>query len=396
MPTLSGLDVLAGEGFGALAGKTIGLVCNQATVDREYRHILDLVLPHHRSGRLTLSAIFGPQHGLFGHTQDNMIEWEGGGKSRWDAPIHSLYGANRAPSPDLIEPLDLLVIDLPDIGSRYYTFLWTTALCLKTCEQTGTPVLILDRPNPIGGLSCEGPVLDPEFASFVGLYPLPTRHGMTLGEVATHLGRTYFPKATVKVQTVREWSRSDFLDDTDLPWVMPSPNMPTLDTAFVYPGGCLLEGTNLSEGRGTTRPFEIFGAPFVNGWSLSANLNELQMPGCHFRPIQFQPTFQKHAGQICEGSFLHVTDRRAFEPVLTFIAILQETLRQDREGFRWNDPPYEYEEVKLPFDILAGNLWIRHAIEGLTPIAEIRERLMAECEAFRATRAESFLYPSAS
>jgi uncharacterized protein YbbC (DUF1343 family) len=393
--TFTGLDVLAGGAFELLKGKTIGVVCNQATVDRQYVHLLDLLLPLHRSGDLRLQVVFGPQHGLFGHTQDNMIEWEGSSENRWGVPIYSLYGADRSPDPSLVKGLDQLVIDLPDVGSRYYTFLWTTALCMEVCEATGTPVTILDRPNPIGGLVVEGPVLDREYASFVGLYPLPTRHGMSLGEIASYFKQNYFPHLQLAIECVRGWSRSDFSGDTDVPWVMPSPNMPTADTAMVYPGGCLLEGTNLSEGRGTTRPFETIGAPFIDGWELADALNELWLPGCIFRPTQFQPTFQKHAKAVCEGCFVQVVDRRAFEPVLAYFAILREVRKQYGTKLRWNDPPYEYETKKLPIDILAGNGWLRKSIDGQDSIAEVRERMMAECEAFRPLRESSLLYPFA-
>lgn len=394
MQTLTGLDILCRNGFNSLKGKRIGLVCNQSTVNHDYRHILDLLVPLHSAGELEVKIVFGPQHGLFGHTQDNMIEWEGSSENRWGIPIASLYGEHREPTASKLTGLDLFVIDLPDIGSRYYTFLWTTALCLKACERLGLPVLILDRPNPIGGLTVEGPVLDTEFKSFVGLYPLPTRHGMTLAEVATYLQQRYFPKVDLRKIQVEGWSRSDLGCDVDAPWVMPSPNMPTLDTALVYPGGCLLEGCNLSEGRGTTRPFETVGAPFIDGWQLCASLNNLQLPGVYFRPLEFQPTFQKHKGELCQGCFVHVPDPRSFEPVLTYVAILQECRRQCGEALRWNPPPYEYETEKLPIDILAGNGWLRTAIDELSDIYEIRQRMLLECSEFASYRNEALLYPS--
>ncbi|HWD38565.1 MAG TPA: DUF1343 domain-containing protein, partial [Fimbriimonas sp.] len=357
MATFSGLDLLALDSFRPLLGKKIGLVCNQATVTKDLYHVLDLLLPMHKSGQLTIQIVMGPQHGLFGHTQDNMIEWEGATDPRTGLRIASLYGQHRKPTPEMLDGVDLLVVDLPDIGSRYYTFIWTTALCMQACQEKSIPVWVLDRPNPIGAIQFEGTVLDPAYASFVGLYPLPTRHGMTLGEIAAYLRATQFPKCDLTVKEVEGWARSDYNFDIDTPWVMPSPNMPTVDTALVYPGGCLLEGTNLSEGRGTTRPFETFGAPFLRGHALADALNILDLPGVYFRPIQFQPTFQKHAEQLCEGCFVHVPDPRAFEPVLTYVAILQEVRRQAGDKFAWNPPPYEYETEKLPIDILAGNGW---------------------------------------
>jgi uncharacterized protein YbbC (DUF1343 family) len=395
MPARSGLDVLAASDFEKLKGKSIGLVCNQATISADHRHILELLLDRHRKGDFKIARVFGPQHGLFGHTQDNMIEWEGATDPRTGLMIHSLYGEHREPTDEMLSDVELLVVDLPDIGSRYYTFIWTTALCMKRCEALGIPVLVLDRPNPIGGLQVEGTVLDPEYASFVGLYPLPLRHGMTLGEIACYLQVKFFPKLSIGVEQVIGWSRGDYYDQTGLPWAMPSPNMPLLETAVVYPGGCLLEGTNMSEGRGTTRPFETFGAPYLDGWKFAAALNDVEIPGCRFRPVQFQPTFQKHAGALCEGAFLHVVDRRAFEPVLAFVAVMQEAVKQSGGAFKWNDPPYEYEYEKLPIDILAGNDWLRKDVEELTPLNQIRQRFLEECHEFDPVRNGALLYKTA-
>jgi uncharacterized protein YbbC (DUF1343 family) len=392
MKTATGLDVLIGTEFEGLRGRSIGLVCNQASICSGYTHILDLLLPLHKAGALNIASVMGPQHGLFGHTQDNMIEWEGRLDPRTGLAVHSLYGENREPTPVMLDSVDTLVVDLCEVGARYYTFIWTLALCMKACAERGIRVLLLDRPNPIGGLQVEGTVLDPGFASFVGLHPLPTRHGMTLGEIALYFKHSFYPKANLEVVRIQNWSRGDYINDTSLPWAPPSPNMPTVDTATVYPGGCLLEGTNLSEGRGTTRPFEIFGAPWIDGWKLADSLNDLRLPGTYFRPIQFQPTFQKHASKLCEGCFLHVPARRAFQPVLTYVAILQEIRKQCGDLFQWNEPPYEYERVILPIDILAGNSWLRSAIDGLTPLSEIHHRFLEECSRFEPTRHAHLLY----
>lgn len=376
-----------------MLSKTIGVVCNQATVDSGLAHILDLLLPLHREGKLTIGAVLGPQHGPWGIQQDNMIEWEGGEDPRTGLPFYSLYGERREPRQEWLQGLDLLVVDLPDIGSRYYTFIWTLALCMKACEPLGLPILVLDRPNPLGGIEMEGTVGLPEFASFVGLHPLPMRHGMTLGEIARYLQSEVYPRTQVQVAEVEGWERGVQFEDFGQNWVMPSPNMPSVETARVYPGMCLLEGTNLSEGRGTTRPFEIFGAPGLDGWKLAEQLNGERLPGCRFRPLPFQPTFQKFAGQACQGAFLHVTDRRTFRPVVTAVAVLQACLRQwpEKEPF-WRDPPYEYEFEKLPINILAGNSWLREAIEAQTPLGEIDERMRAECEGFAPARTYALLY----
>ncbi len=413
--TATGLDLLRLDGFSLLRGKSIGVVCNQASVDHQYVHILDLLHPLSKAGHIRLKAIFGPQHGLFGHTQDNMVEWEGAGAENAGVPIYSLYGDHRIPTSEMLEGIEVLVIDIQDVGSRYYTFAWTMAHCMQACESAGVAVLVLDRPNPIGGLQVEGAVLDPEFASFVGLHPLPIRHGMTACELAGYFRSAFYPRCALSTVTMQGWSRSDYIDDTDAPWAVPSPNMPTVDTAVVYPGACLLEATNISEGRGTTRPFETWGSPLVNGPELTRALNSLNLPGAHFRHLEFQPTFQKYVGRTCHGAFTHVLERRGFEPVLTYVAIMQEIIRQigivdsshlpvtetfvpDGEetklsGFAWRRPPYEYERSKLPIDILAGNAWLRSAVESLVPLAEIRERFLAECSEFEPIRRAHLLYP---
>ncbi len=393
MTTLTGLDVLIREDFLRLNGKSIGLVCNQASVSHDYRHVLEILLAKHQGGHLQLKAVFGPQHGLFGHTQDNMIEWEADDFRRQPFATYSLYGQHREPTPEMLKELDVLVIDLQDVGARYYTFIWTIALCIKACAAAGIPVMILDRPNPINGIQVEGTLLDPEFASFVGLYPLPIRHGLTFGEIAKYLQSKFFPTADLSVIQMEGWDRSAYLDQTDAPWAIPSPNMPTVDTAVVYPGGCLIEGTNLSEGRGTTRPFEIIGAPYLDGWKLAERLNSRALPGVTFRALQFEPTFNKFAGTLCEGVFLHVTDRAAFQPVLTFVGLLQDVLSLAPGQFNWNPPPYEYEYLKLPIDILNGNVWLREAIEKQVPLNEIRDRFQEECRSFESVRRESLLYP---
>jgi uncharacterized protein YbbC (DUF1343 family) len=390
--TKTGLDKVVEKEFAPLKGKSLGIVCNQVTVDSSFRHILEHAVAPQYKDSLQVKAAFGPQHGLWGHTQDNMIEWEGGTSTRFPFPIFSLYGIHREPTDEMLNGIDLLVVDLPDIGSRYYTFIWTMALCLKACERLGIPVTILDRPNPIGGIEVEGPVLDPEYASFVGLYPLPLRHGMTLGEIALYLQATYFPKVDLHVVKVEGWLRSQYLDETNVPWIMPSPNMPSLDTAILYPGGCLLEGTTLSEGRGTTRPFEIVGAPYIDGWSLCDRLNALSLQGVYFRPFQFQPTFQKHAGQICEGAYVHILDRKCLEPVKIYTAIIREIAHCYPQLFHWQSPPYEYEEIKLPIDILAGNEWLRKSILGYESLDLIADRAAEEVRNFSKTRANFLLY----
>lgn len=386
----TGLDRLLLANCTRLKGKSIGILCHQASIASDLRHILDHLLPRHNR-EFQITRVFGPQHGLWGHTQDNMIEWEGSVDSRTGLNIISLYGEHREPTAEMLEGLDLLVVDLQDVGARYYTFIWSMALCMKVCEKLSIPILVLDRPNPIGG-AIEGTVLNPEYRSFVGLYPLPTRHGLTIAEVATHLRATHFPSLDLWVEPTAGNLRGAYGDETCLPWALPSPNMPSVETAVVYPGGCLLEATNISEGRGTTQPFETFGASFIDGWSMADRLNAAGLPGVHFRPVQFQPTFHKFSGEICEGAFVHVTDRQQFKPVLTYIAVLRDLVHQYPQEFAWKQPPYEYEYEKLPIDILAGNSWLREEIEKGTSLSQIDERMQAECERFEPHRKEALLY----
>ncbi|HEY3412648.1 MAG TPA: DUF1343 domain-containing protein [Armatimonadota bacterium] len=388
----TGVDAMVAEAFARIRGRSVALLCNQASLTSDVRLSFDAFHAAHQSGVFNLEAVFGPQHGLWGHTQDNMIEWEGGTDARTGLTVYSLYGEHREPTQESLDGVDLFVVDLPDIGARAYTFVWTMVLCMKACEQAGVPILVLDRPNPIGGTRVEGPLLDPEYASFIGLHPLPLRHGLTIGEVARHLRAEHYPKADLSVVPVEGWVPAACGDEPGLLWAMPSPNMPSVDTEVVYPGMCLLEGTNLSEGRGTTRPFEMFGAPFIDGWDLAAALNALDLPGVRYRPVVFEPTFDKHAGTACGGCAVHVLDRDAYEPVLSGIAVLQAVKRLYPDAFEWKQPPFEYDETHMPIDILAGTNWVREAVDAFTPLMEIRGRLLSDAAAFASMREAAILY----
>ena len=392
MKVLTGLDVIKDQDFSYLKGKSIGVLCNQATIDHQYRHILQLLLPLHQKGILKIQAVFGPQHGLWGHTQDNMIEWEGFKDPSTDLTIYSLYGKYRKPTDTMLAELDIMLVDLPDVGSRYYTFIWTIALVMEACTEKKIPMIVLDRPNPINGDMSEGTILENEYRSFVGLYPLAQRHGMTIGEIATYIQQEYMPQLPQQIILMKGWSRKLYFPETDLPWAIPSPNMPNWETALVYPGMCLLEGSNLSEGRGTTRPFEMFGAPWIDGRKLCDKLNLLNLPGVFFRPVQFLPTFQKYRDKICEGGFIHISDRQIFLPVLTGIALLMEIMATYQNHFRWNDPPYEYEYQKKPIDILLGNGWLRPMMEEQKSLSEIQQKMLTECREFETLRKNYLLY----
>jgi uncharacterized protein YbbC (DUF1343 family) len=283
-----------------------------------------------------------------------MVEWKSYEHPRLHIPVYSLYGDHREPTAEMLEGLDVLLVDLQDVGSRYYTFVWTLYLSMRACERCGIAVVVLNRPNPINGVTTEGPVLEPNYKSFVGMHPIPVRHGRTIGELAQQFRDETFPNCELFVLPMKNWERAMWFDQTGLPWVMPSPNMPTLETATVYPGMCLFEGTNISEGRGTTRPFEIFGAPFIDAEKLCAELNGLKLPGVFFRENYFQPTFQKFSGQLCGGAQIHVIDRERFQPFRVGVELIKHIRNTYPENFQWKQPPYEYEREKLPIEILLG------------------------------------------
>ena len=315
---------------------------------------LDRLREQEAASHFRLTALFGPQHGFAASTQDNMVEWEGYRHPELGIPVFSLYGEHRKPTPEMLREIDVLFVDLVDVGARYYTFIWSLFLCMEACEAAGIPVVVADRPNPITGTLVEGPPQRKDHLSFVGLHPLPNRHGKTIGELAHQFREEVFPGVSLHVLPLSGWKRSMWHDDTGLPWVLPSPNMPTLDTAIVYPGMCLLEGTNLSEGRGTTRPFELFGAPWIRRKEFCRKLRALELPGVHFREIEFEPTFQKHAGQVCHGAQIHVIDRNGFLPWQTGMEIIRLARELHAENFDWKPLPYEYEPEKLPIEILCG------------------------------------------
>ncbi len=372
-----------------LRGRRVGLLSNPASVDAALEHSADRL-----AGRrdLELAALFGPQHGFKADVQDNMVETGHGVDTRHRVPIYSLYSETRDPTAEMLAGLDVLVVDLQNVGTRVYTFVYTMANCLRAARRAGLAVVVCDRPNPIGGVDVEGPMLLPGFESFVGQFPIPMRHGMTIGELARLFNEHFGIGAELTVVEMAGWRREMYWDETGLPWVMPSPNMPTLDTAIVYPGMVLFEGTNLSEGRGTTRPFEISGAPWIDGRALAARMNAHALPGVWFRPVGFEPTFQKHARQACGGCQIHVTDRRAFRPVLTAVTLLAEYRSLGPERFAWRDPPYEYEHTKRPIDILAGADRMRLQIDASVPPGEIAASWEDDVAKFLQVRNKFLLY----
>jgi uncharacterized protein YbbC (DUF1343 family) len=386
-PVRLGSDVLLCSN--GMKGARVGLVCNHASIDRGFLHVIDRV---NMCEGVTLAAIFGPQHGFRSDVQDNMVETPHRDDPRRRVPIYSLYSETREPTAEMLRGIDALVIDLQDIGARIYTYIYTMANCMRAAAKHGVAVIVCDRPNPIGGVDVEGATLRRGWESFVGLFPIPMRHGMTMGELAKLFNDAFGLGASLDVVKMEGWTRDMYADATALPWVMPSPNMPTLDTAVVYPGTVLFEGTMVSEGRGTTRPFELVGAPWIDAEQFAAAMNGAGLDGAYFRPAGFEPTFQKHAKQACGGCQIHVTDRETFKPVITGVALIDTFRRFDPSRYAWRQPPYEYEHDKMPIDILAGSDVLRTQIESGVPIGDIAASWADDEAAFRKLRQPYLMY----
>jgi len=339
-----------------------------------------------------LRSLFGPQHGARGEKQDNMIESEHYADPRTGLPVHSLYSEVRKPTPEMLAGLDVLLFDLQDVGVRVYTFMWTMALAMEACAEAGVRFVVLDRPNPVGGLVLEGPVLRVGFESFVGLHPIPLRHGFTMGELARWLNTVRGIGCDLEVVPMDGWRRDMSWAETGLPFVVPSPNLPTPDSCAVYPGMVLVEGTRLSEGRGTTKPFELVGAPGVDPYAVAEAVAPEDLAGARLRPCWFEPTFQKHAGRVCGGVQIHVTDPGSFHPVRTAVALFRAMKDRAPDAFGWRPPPYEYEERLMPIDILWGHSGLREGIDGGASVADILRGLDGECAAFTAEAGAFLLY----
>ena len=372
-----------------LKEKRIGLLTNQASVDSHLHHTADLLLQSYPN---SIKALFGPQHGIRGEKQDNMVESDDFIHPRFNLPVFSLYGATRIPTREMLEQIDTLIIDLKDVGTRVYTFISTMAYCLEAAKQYGKKVVVLDRPNPIGGDKLEGNLLKDEFRSFVGVYPLPMRHGLTMGELALLFNQHYKIGCELEIITMEGWNRSMLFNETGLHWIPPSPNMPTPATAMVYPGQVILEGTNLSEGRGTTSPFELFGAPFIDPHKLKKKVDNRKLPGIHLREVFSQPTFSKWQNEVCGGLHIHVTDARTYKPYITTLAIIQDIIALYPDHFCWRPPPYEYEKEKMPVDIITGDKCIREGIERQREIADLEKSWQKELQDFREITQRFLLY----
>lgn len=373
-----------------LKGRRVALLANPISVDHRFRHAIDLLL----AAGVNLVRLFGPEHGVRGEAQDmETVQQERDALT--GLPCVSLYGNSEAslrPTRAQLEDIDVLVIDLQDVGARYYTYVYTAAWCAQVCGQTGTQVLLCDRPNPLGGLALEGNLVQPGYDSFVGVFPVATRHGMTYGELLRLFQRRGEVDCALEVIPMEGWERSLWYDQTGLPFIMPSPNMPTLDTATVYPGMCLLEGTNLSEGRGTTRPFELFGAPWLDAVALAQRLEARALPGCAWRVVSFKPMFREFAGELCRGLQLHVTDRERFASLTAAMALLQDVMALHPEDFAWRTQAYEFVTDRLAIDLLLGDPLVRHALSDQVPVKEIVAAMAQARQPFEEDRRQVLLY----
>jgi len=388
---VTGLETISDHLPSALKGKRIGILCHAPSIKKDFTHITEFFF---QRDDCRLSAIYGPQHGIYGQTQDNMIEWQSQKHPVYNIPIYSLYGEHRKPVPEMLKDIDVLLIDLQDVGARLYTYIWTVKQCIEACSEAGIPVWLLDRPNPIGKLPFDGPVLKEEYFTFVGGASIPLCHRMTIGEMALWIKEKYYPECELNIVWMKNWKRSSLFRETGLPWVLPSPNIPTAQTAIVYPGTVLIEALNISEGRGTTLPFELFGAPFIDSERLKKNLDGRKIEGCAFRIHNFIPTFHKFCGKLCNGLQIHVTDINIFKPVGTALEIFDSIIETSApDTLKFNLPPYEYEYNLMPFDILAGDSGMRESLLNRKNVRTEKERWAYEIEEFRKEFRHFAVYP---
>lgn len=384
-----GIEQLLAAPPSFLEDKRLGLLCNQASTDSSFRHSRDLIMAAFPG---QLSCIFSPQHGFFAEKQDNMVESNHGRDQVSGLPVFSLYGETRKPTPEMMDHVDVILVDIVDVGTRVYTFMYTLAYMLEAAAAAGKRVVVLDRPNPIGGEAVEGNILEDAYRSFVGLYPLPMRHGLTFGELALLFNDHFKIGAELQIVKMKGWQRSMHFPDCQLPWIFPSPNMPSYATALVYPGQVIWEGTNISEGRGTSLPFELFGAPFLNHKEIFDYIGKTPLPGAFLRPLQFEPTFHKWQGQVCNGFQLHVTDPVLCKPYRTALSLLQAIKVLYPELFDYKQPPYEYEYDILPMDLILGSRQVRLALEEGVDLLELEESWQDDLQQFDQMRRAYFLY----
>ena len=393
-PIQTGIEKLLADPPPILQGKRLGLLVNPASVacldgDQRFQSTRELIAHHYPS---QLKVLFSPQHGFFAEKQANMVPSEDLIDPLLKIPVFSLYGKIRIPTEAMLEPLDVLIVELQDVGTRVYTFIYTMALCLQAARAYNKQVLVLDRPNPIGGNRIEGNCLKPEYASFVGMYPIPMRHGLTIGELALLFNDHFGIGCELSVISMAGWKRDMLYHNTGLPWIPPSPNLPTPTSALVYPGQVLWEGTNISEGRGTTQPFEILGAPFIDTARLEARIPRDKLAGIYLRPLAFEPVSDKWEKKLCRGFQLHIIDSTIYRPYRTTLSLLQAVVSVYPDAFEWRSAPYEYEFEKLPFDLITGDPSVRKAVEDLDPLEDLEQSWAEGLKCFDEIRRPYLLY----
>jgi len=385
--TITGLESLINNPPSWIKDKRLGLLLNPASVNTSFSFSRDIINTRFPG---QLKALFSPQHGYFAAKQDNMIESYDIKDNELDIPVYSLYGKTRKPHPKMFDNIDILLIDIQDVGTRVYTFIYTVSYCMEAAKQYNKKIAILDRPNPIGGEQVEGNCLDTDFASFVGRYPIPMRHGMTIGEISLLFNNYFKINCDLEVVPMKGWNRQMYFKDTQLPWVAPSPNLPTPESAIVYPGQVIWEGTNVSEGRGTTQPFEIFGAPYIDPKKILNTVGEI--PGICLRTACFEPTFNKWKSEICNGFQIHVTDNKLYKPYIASLKLLQAIIKCHPKDFKWKSPPYEYEFEKQPIDLILGSKDLRKSIENMESLDKNESMWQKELNNFKTISEKYWLY----
>lgn len=385
----TGLEILIENPLPALRNKRLGLLCNPASISSNIIHAGDLLQKAYPG---QLAAMYSPQHGFFAEKQDNMIESDNMVDRKSGIPVFSLYGKTRIPTKEMFDPIDVLLIDLQDAGTRVYTFIYTMSYCLEAAKTFQKKVIILDRPNPIGGILVEGNILHPDCKSFVGRYPIPMRHGLTIGEIGLFFNDFFNIHCDLEIIRMKNWKRNMYFPETGLPWVPPSPNLPTPISAMVYPGQVIWEGTNISEGRGTTQPFEIFGAPFLNLDKIRRELPEDVLSGVALRPVVFEPTSNKWSNKTCIGFQIHIVDPEKFRPYRLSLELLKAIIHHHGKDFEWKSPPYEYEFEKMPIDLILGNQKLRKVIENNESLEQAENSWKKEIQEFISISKKYHLY----
>ncbi|MBU8849656.1 MAG: DUF1343 domain-containing protein [Desulfobacterales bacterium] len=383
-----GLENLIADPPDHLRGKRLGLLSNPASVDGRFNHASRLI---HHFFPDQLKVLFSPQHGFFAEKQDNMIESDHIMEPELDIPVYSLYHDTRIPTKEMFDQIDVLLVDIQDVGTRVYTFIYTISFCLEIAARLKKQVIILDRPNPIGGTQIEGNILSKEYASFVGRFPVPMRHGLTIGEISQFFNQKFHMECDLTIIPMTGWKRQMYWQDTGLSWIPPSPNLPTPQSCIVYPGQVIFEGTNISEGRGTTLPFEQFGAPFLNTKKIKAEADEMIKGAC-LRPVNFEPTSGKWQGHVCKGFQIHVTSTDEFKPYFSSLILMQLIIKHHKNKFDFKEPPYEYEFEKMPIDLILGSKKLRKKLTRLEDLTLLSDQWQKELESFKSISGKYHLY----